>query len=222
MKSLNTIILTLIASATIPAFANTSSTKSNEIQKRKELTVQLQIQKKKLLEEIAVNTILAEQLATEVEFIEDYASNDLDLSTILAEYPVAAEGTFIAAVGAAAKFFNVKFVSPALLKQNAGVIVRLMQRFPKLSKSTAWVTGLVAAAATTYYTIDRAMAFAELETKTSEQIGALYAEKVAELNMRRDTVAIAVSELLGLNQEIGLLQAKEVERAYDMLLNPSK
>jgi hypothetical protein len=80
MKSikLTTQALILIAITPLTAFANA-------LQKKESLTIQLQIQKQKLNEEIAVNTVLAEQLATDIEFIEDYSSGDLSLSAILAE-----------------------------------------------------------------------------------------------------------------------------------------
>ncbi|MCB0349640.1 MAG: hypothetical protein KDD38_00560 [Bdellovibrionales bacterium] len=205
MKSLKLVTLALIATV------STSSTSfANDLQDKKSMTVQLQIQKQKLLEEIAVNTLLAEKLATDVEFIEDYSTGDLTLSTIIAQYPVATQGTFIAAVTASAKFFNSKVIDPALLKQEAGVIVKLLQRFPKLSKNTAWAAGIVATAASIYYTVDRAVAYADLKSKTAEQVGALYAAKVAELNMRRDAVAVAVSELLDLNRELNQMSVSKI------------
>lgn len=211
MKYLILVITAVIVNlgATHAAFA------SNELMEIRAVKAKFEIEKRKLVEEIAVNTIRSVILERDVEFIEDYAQGNTELDTILAQYPVISNGGFVAAVYAGAKFFNAKVVNPALLKQEAGWVVRLVQMFPKVSKNAAWLTGVVATAASAYYTVDRVLAYADLKMKTAEEVGFLYDQKRHELQAAQDAVVMATRELLGINHDLNEMNEKEIKAIQD-------
>jgi hypothetical protein len=209
MKSIIASILALTLTYTSSTFANTASpqpasmTTAMEIQMK--VTV-LQIQKRKLIEEIAVNTVLAEKLDTETRTIREYASGDLTLSTILAQYPILADAAFAVVLGGASKFFNSKVIDPLLVAENSSAIARFTQKYPKLAKGTTWAASVVAVAAAIYYTVDQTITYADLKTRTASQIETLYVEKLNELVYRRDAVAIAVSALLKIDHALNQMK----------------
>lgn len=205
-----------MAIMTVKGHATPESYNHNLLELRTSIT-QFEIQKKKLLEEIAYNTVLALQLERDVEFIEDYAQGRLELDTLVAEHPVVTNGAFVAAVYTGAKFFNQKVIDPALLKQEAGLITKIIQKFPKLSKSAAWMTGIISSAAAIYYSVDRVLAYTDLRMKTSDEVQTLYDQKLKELHMRQDAVIKATRQLLGVNHDLNVLKELEMKSALNNL-----
>jgi hypothetical protein len=207
MKNLKLIAIALTVLFGAKTFADNSVTMSDVELK----ATHLQVEKIKLLELIAENTARKVVLENEIDVIKEYSKRDI--TKFLTKYAGVTDTAFTAAVYTSAKLMHSKWINPLLEKAEGGLITRLMQRFPKMSKSAVYVIATAAAGVEIYYTIDRVKAYSELTLQTKEQIDSLLDQKFAELFAAKNVVAIATTQLLKVNAELNQMTQSAMRSA---------
>jgi hypothetical protein len=225
MKFLNlTLALTMICSANI-----SSAIENNDIVEINKIKTQYNVDKVKLLEVIAINTIRAMQLNSEINMLVDYSNQNLIknpesiMTQLVTLYPVQTDAVVASGLVALSYFLKSTVLMPALTAEQTTLLNTLVKRFPGITKHSAWVLSAAVTGATIYYTYDtvkRFRAYVDFKTKTADEINELLDAKLSERTECNNAIALASREILRINKVLDVRSADEVKKVLD--LNPAR